>query len=106
MLLSFPITANLLDACVLAILAAGDAYGYELTKKLRAHLQVSESTFYPVLRRLQAQEFLRTYDLPHQGRNRRYYAITKEGRAQLERFRKDWLEFREQLNGYLGGDGQ
>jgi PadR family transcriptional regulator PadR len=104
-LLGFPITAALLDACVLSILADDDTYGYELTKKLRESLQVSESTFYPVLRRLQANTFLRTYDVPHQGRNRRYYAITDEGRVQLEQFSKDWKEFRDRLDGFLRSDG-
>jgi PadR family transcriptional regulator PadR len=100
--LGFSITAALLDACVLSILADGDTYGYELTKELREKLRVSESTLYPVLRRLQAHAFLRTYDVPHQGRNRRYYAITEEGRAQLARFNRDWEEFRDRIDGFLG----
>jgi PadR family transcriptional regulator PadR len=103
--LGFPITAALLDACVLSILAKGDTYGYELTKKLRENLRVSESTFYPVLRRLQANAFLRTYDVPHQGRNRRYYAITDEGRTQLGQFSKDWEEFCDRLDGFLRSEG-
>jgi PadR family transcriptional regulator PadR len=95
----------LLDACVLSILTGDDTYGYELTKKLRESLQVSESTFYPVLRRLQAHAFLRTYDVPHQGRNRRYYAITEKGRTQLKQFNKDWEEFRGRLDSFLRSDG-
>ncbi|MCL1799414.1 MAG: PadR family transcriptional regulator [Eggerthellaceae bacterium] len=100
--MAFQITASLLDACVLSMLSRGDTYGYELTQSLRERLQVSESTLYPVLRRLQGSGFLRTYDLPHQGRNRRYYAITDSGRAQLDAFRDDWKGFRGMIDGFLG----
>ncbi|MDR0347148.1 MAG: PadR family transcriptional regulator [Coriobacteriales bacterium] len=102
--MGFPITASLLDACVLSMLARGDTYGYELTQNLHESLQVSESTLYPVLRRLQGGEFLRTYDMPHQGRNRRYYAITDDGQTQLGEFREDWRVFRDRLDGFLGSD--
>ncbi|MDR0515394.1 MAG: PadR family transcriptional regulator [Coriobacteriaceae bacterium] len=101
--MAFQITASLLDACVLSILEKGDTYGYELTQNLREKLQVSESTLYPVLRRLQSGDFLQTYDAPHQGRNRRYYVITKQGRVQLDEFKKDWAAFRDKLEGFLGG---
>ena len=102
--MSFQITASLLDACVLSKLARGDTYGYQLTQGLRESLQVSESTLYPVLRRLQGAELLKTYDVPHQGRNRRYYAITETGEAQLVEFKKDWGSFRDRLDGFLGSD--
>jgi PadR family transcriptional regulator PadR len=102
--LGFQITATLLDACVLSMLARGDTYGYELTQKLHDSLHVSESTLYPVLRRLQSSELLRTYDAPHQGRNRRYYAITDSGRIQLDQFYRDWKEFRARLDDLLRSD--
>lgn len=102
--MAFQITASLLDACVLSMLSRNDTYGYELTQNLRESLQVSESTLYPVLRRLQSSEFLKTYDVPHQGRNRRYYAITENGRIQFEEFRGDWKAFRNRIDGFLGGD--
>jgi PadR family transcriptional regulator PadR len=102
--LGFPITATLLDACVLSMLARGDTYGYELTQKLHDSLRVSESTLYPVLRRLQGSALLQTYDAPHQGRNRRYYAITDSGRIQLDQFYRDWEEFRARLDDLLRSD--
>jgi PadR family transcriptional regulator PadR len=86
------------------MLARSDTYGYELTQNLRESLQVSESTLYPVLRRLQGSELLRTYDVPHQGRNRRYYAITDDGRTQLDQFQQDWEEFRGKLDDFLRSD--
>ena len=102
--MSFQVTASLLDACVLSILSQGDTYGYELTQNLRENLQVSESTLYPVLRRLQNSDYLTTYDLPHQGRNRRYYAITDNGKVQLGEFKDDWKTFRNKIDGFLGRD--
>ncbi|MCL1797984.1 MAG: PadR family transcriptional regulator [Eggerthellaceae bacterium] len=100
----FQITASLLDACVLSMLSRGDTYGYEITQNLRESLQVSESTLYPVLRRLQSSDFLRTYDLPHQGRNRRYYAITESGKTQLGEFKEHWKTYRSRLDGFLGSE--
>ncbi|MDR0350194.1 MAG: PadR family transcriptional regulator [Coriobacteriales bacterium] len=99
--MGFPISASLLDACVLSVVARGDTYGYELTQRLHESLQVSESTLYPVLRRLQNGAFLQTYDLPHQGRNRRYYSITDEGKTQFALFQSDWHAFKSQLDGFL-----
>ena len=69
--MAFPISSGLLDACVLAVLAGGDAYGYRLTQQLREVIDISESTLYPVLRRLQKDGAVNSYDQPEMGRNRR-----------------------------------
>ena len=103
--MAIQITGTLLDACVLAVLAEGDAYGYSLTQKLRKTVDVSESTLYPVMRRLQTDECLTTYDEPHSGRNRRYYKITERG---LQKFRscvEEWELFKQRIDSILGGDG-
>ncbi|HOJ80453.1 MAG TPA: PadR family transcriptional regulator, partial [Clostridiales bacterium] len=67
---------GLLDACVLHILTKGDTYGYKLTREITDLMDVSESSLYPVLRRLETQGFLETYSAEHSGRLRRYYRIT------------------------------
>ncbi|MCL2852153.1 MAG: PadR family transcriptional regulator [Defluviitaleaceae bacterium] len=95
----------LLDGCVLSLLAREDAYGYTLTQRMKGQLGVSESTLYPVMRRLQMDECLTTYDMPHNGRNRRYYRITERG---LERFRNcvtDWTQFKQTVDGFLNMEG-
>ena len=74
----FSINTGLLDACVLAILSRGDEYGYRLTQEVKQVMDISESTLYPVLRRLMKSGWLTTYDQPIQGRNRRYYRITED----------------------------
>jgi PadR family transcriptional regulator PadR len=100
--LGFPISAALLDACVLAQLSDRDSYGYEITNELSERLQVSESTVYPVLRRLQTTGLLSTYDQPYQGRMRRYYSLSDEGTRQLDAYRRDWQQFTSNVSELLG----
>ena len=102
--LGFPISATLLDACVLASLSAKDSYGYEITNDLSDRLKISESTVYPVLRRLQSTGLLSTYDQPYQGRMRRYYSLSDQGTRQLEIYRDDWQQFIDDIDSVLGRD--
>ena len=98
--MTFPLGAPLLDACVLAVLEKEDAYGYSLTQRMKEVVELSESTLYPVLRRLQQSgcqpdpearsEFLR-----------QYYAITPAGRALLAGYRKEWARYRGQIEELL-----
>jgi PadR family transcriptional regulator PadR len=103
--MGFQVGAALLDACVLSLLQKEDTYGYVLTQTLRAVLNVSESTLYPVLRRLQKVGFLSAYDQPMQGRNRRYYAITEKGVAQVGAYRRDWKAYRDSVDRLMCGGG-
>ena len=93
--------APLLDGCVLALLEEEDLYGYALTQRVKAVLDISESTLYPVLRRLQKDGCLSVYDQPYQGRNRRYYAITHRGQDRLEQIRGEWRQLRNNLDHLL-----
>ena len=97
----FQLGSALLDACVLAVLSDEDAYGYVLTQKVRQVIDISESTLYPVLRRLQKNEYLQTYDQPYQGRNRRYYHITDAGRTALEAYCSEWQQYKQQVDQFL-----
>lgn len=99
----FQLTSPLLDGCVLAILEQGDTYGYSLTQQLRSQIEVSESTLYPVLRRLQREGCLAVYDRQYQGRNRRYYTITQAGRDLLAECRRDWADHARRVNDVLSG---
>jgi PadR family transcriptional regulator PadR len=94
----FQVGSALLDACVLSVLKEEDAYGYMLTQTLRESLAISESTLYPVLRRLQKEQFLSTYDEPYQGRNRRYYSITERGRRMVDAYKDEWQVFRDRVD--------
>ncbi|MCL2564082.1 MAG: PadR family transcriptional regulator [Oscillospiraceae bacterium] len=103
--MSFPLGGALLDGCVLAVLTRGDTYGYALTQNLQRAASISESTLYPVLRRLQKDQYLETYDSPYAGRNRRYYKITADGRQKLTHIQEEWSEFRETINTLLLEEG-
>ena len=102
--MAFAMGTQLLDGCVLAVLSRGDAYGYVLTQQVKSQLDISESTLYPVLRRLQRDGLLTVYDRPYQCRNRRYYAITPVGRTQLGRRRQEWARFRDGVEELLKED--
>ncbi len=102
--MTYQLTAPLLDACVLGIVAQSDAYGYTLTQRVKEVVDISESTLYPVLRRLQKSEYLTTYDQPFEGRNRRYYSITDKGRELLEFYGKEWADYKTKVDRLIGGD--
>ena len=101
--MNFQVGAALLDACVLAILSREDAYGYILTQNVKEILNVSESTLYPVLRRLQKENYLTTYDMPYDGRNRRYYQITETGKEKLNEYLSQWSAYKEKVDKILSG---
>lgn len=98
--------AALLDGIVLAVVAREDkgTYGYRITQEVKAALEISESTLYPVLRRLQKDDCLSVYDEPFNGRNRRYYKVTRRGAAQLELYRIEWEDYRNKIDTIFKGD--
>ncbi|KRL97491.1 PadR family transcriptional regulator [Liquorilactobacillus satsumensis] len=100
------ISADLLDGLVLALLERKDYYGYALTQDMQAVIEISESTMYPVLRRLQKNNYLTTYDQPFQGRNRRYYRIAPAGTQHLEQIRKMWVNYKVSLDNILLGEAK
>ena len=95
--------AALLDAIVLAVVSreAEGTYGYKITQDVRGAIDVSESTLYPVLRRLQKDGCL--YDRQFDGRNRRYYKVTERGRDQLEIYRTEWKEYSLKISNLFEG---
>ena len=94
----------LLDAIVLSVVSREGTYGYKITQDVRKVLDVSESTLYPVLRRLQKDGYLETYDMEFDGRNRRYYKITSNGMIVLDNYRSGWLEYRKKIDSILMGE--
>ena len=97
----FPVSAALLDALVLSVVEREDTYGYKITQEIREAMEMSESTLYPVLRRLMKNENLTSYDQEYLGRNRRYYQITEKGREQLKIYRDEWLIYKDKINGLI-----
>ncbi|MBV8678938.1 MAG: PadR family transcriptional regulator [Aquitalea sp.] len=92
-----------LDMCVLAALAAGDSYAYELVGILSRTMEISEGTMYPLMRRLQAEAWVSTYLVESaSGPSRKYYTLTAEGRRQLSWMQQEWREFVNEVNAVLG----
>jgi PadR family transcriptional regulator PadR len=83
---------GLLDVCVLAAIKDDESYGYRIIKDIKPYLDISESTLYPILRRLEAAELLTVRTAEHDGRLRKYYKITKQGLKRIEDFKEEWKE--------------
>ena len=83
---------GLLDVCVLAAIKQEDSYGYEIIKDMKPYVELSESTLYPILRRLEAAQLLSVHSAEHNGRLRKYYHITEQGQKRLEDFKAEWNE--------------
>ena len=97
--------AALLDAIVLAVgsLEEEGTYGYKITQDVRRTIEISESTLYPVLRRLQKDQCLEVYDMECGGRNRRYYKITEKGYAQLQLYKAEWERYSTKISNLFSG---
>lgn len=83
---------GLLDICVLAAIKNQDSYGYQIIKDMKPYVDISESTLYPILRRLEVAELLTVRSAEHNGRLRKYYRITEAGLARIETFKAEWAE--------------
>ncbi len=83
---------GLLEVCVLSVLRKQDSYGYQIIKDLHHCIDISESTLYPILRRLEAGGCLTVYSIEHSGRLRKFYSITPEGLRGIDDFLNSWAE--------------
>ena len=83
---------GLLDVCVLAAIKDEDSYGYKIIKDLKPYIELSESTLYTILKRLESAKTLTVRTAEHGGRLRKYYRITEEGLVRIEDFKREWKE--------------
>ena len=83
---------GLLDVCVLTAIKNEESYGYKIQKDMKPYLELSESTLYTILKRLEAAEMLTVRTAEHDGRLRKYYRITKTGLGRIEDFKEEWRE--------------
>ena len=103
--------STLLEAIVMSVVSKepDGTYGYKITQDVRQIFDVSETTLYPVLRRLRKKKFFETYDKAIDGRNRRYYRITEKGEEKLEEYRREWIDYSNEVAKVLlkgDSDGQ
>ena len=83
---------GMLDVSVLAAIKDGESYGYRIIKDMKPYLELSESTLYTILKRLEASEMLTVRTAEHDGRLRKYYRITEKGLGRIAEFREEWKE--------------
>ena len=97
---------GLLDICVLAAIKDEDSYGYQIIKDMKPYVEISESTLYPILRRLESGELLTVKTAEYNGRLRKYYQITKKGLERIEEFKKEWEEIISIYKFIIGEGGE
>ena len=83
---------GLLDVAVLSAIRYEDSYGYKIIKDIAPYIEISESTLYPILRRLESQDMINVRMVEHNGRLRKYYRITPLGIMKIDKFRTEWRE--------------
>ena len=83
---------GLLDVCVLSAIKNEDSYGYKIIKDMKPYIELSESTLYTILKRLETASMLSVRSAEHDGRLRKYYHITSEGLRRIEEFKEEWKE--------------
>ena len=83
---------GLLDVCVLAAIKNEDSYGYKIIKDMKPYIEMSESTLYTILKRLELSKMLTVRTADYGGRLRKYYHITEEGISRIEDFKEEWKE--------------
>lgn len=83
---------GLLDVCVLAAIKSEDSYGYKIIKDMKPYIELSESTLYTILKRLETADMLTVRTTEHEGRLRKYYHITQKGLNRIEDFKDEWKE--------------
>ena len=86
------IKRGLLDVCVLSAIKNEDSYGYKIIKDMKPYIELSESTLYTILKRLESAKMLNVYKVEHEGRLRKYYHITEAGLERIENFKEEWEE--------------
>ena len=97
---------GLLDVCVLAAIQSGESYGYQIIKDIKPYVEISESTLYPILRRLEENRMLCVRSAEHNGRLRKYYHITKAGLGRIEDFKDEWREVMLMYQFVTKGEGK
>ena len=91
-LMNVQMKKGIVEVCVLGPVADEPSYGYKIISDLSEIIEISESTLYPILKRLEAQDLLKTYNRQYNGRTRKYYEITKKGKKRIEEFLDEWQE--------------
>ena len=99
----YPVSSLLIEFLILSVVNREDSYGYEISQTVKPAASIKESTHYPILRKLEQNGFLTTYNQEFQGRNRKYYSITDAGREQLVYLEEEWNTYKDTIDGIIEG---
>ena len=99
----YPVSSLLIEFLILSVVNREDSYGYEISQTVKLAASIKESTLYPILRKLEQNVFLTTYNQEFQGRNRKYYSITDAGRKQLVYLEEEWNTYKDTIDGIIEG---
>lgn len=94
----YPLPAPLIEFLILSLVSRRDSYGYEISQKIKLVSSIKESTLYPILKKMEENNFLDTYKKEFQGRTRKYYVITKYGEEELEYLKREWEEYKNTID--------
>ena len=97
---------GLLELCILAVLRKEDSYGYKIVKDSIKYIEISESTLYPILKRLENSSYVRCYSKEYNGRLRKYYSITESGKQRLIESQNDYKQIKKIYEFILGGKNE
>ena len=95
----YPVSALLIEFLILSIVDTQDSYGYEISQTVKIVADIKESTLYPILKKLEKGGYVTTYSQEFQGRKRKYYSITDDGKKQLEFLHQEWNSYRDTIDG-------
>lgn len=93
----------LIEFLILSIVDTQDSYGYEISQTVKIVADIKESTLYPILKKLEKGRYVTTYSQEFQGRKRKYYSITDDGKKQLEFLHQEWNSYRDTIDGIIEG---
>ncbi len=99
----FPVSALLIEYIILTVVESKDSYGYEISQTVKKAADIKESTLYPILKKLQKAGYLTTYSQEYQGRKRKYYSITEEGKDQITYLSNEWKVYKDTVDGIIEG---
>lgn len=99
----YPVSSVLIECLILSIVACNDSYGYEISQTVKLAANIKESSLYPILRKLEQNGCLTTYNQEFQGRNRKYYSITEKGKEDLIHMKKEWDIYKATIDGIIEG---
>lgn len=101
--MTFTLNAPMFDFLVLSVISNSDAYGYQISQIIKRAADTKDSTLYPILKRLQDNRYVNTYDQQYQGRNRKYYSITETGRMHQQNLLKEWQIYKDVIDQIVKG---